>query len=32
MPKFAGPFEIMDEKEEKLKAEFLNLFFDPSES
>jgi hypothetical protein len=31
-PKFIGPFRITKEREEEFKAEFMNFFFDPSES
>jgi hypothetical protein len=31
-PRFIGPFEIMEEREEEMKAEFPNFFSDPSES
>jgi hypothetical protein len=31
-PRFIGPFKITEEREEELKKEFLNFFFDPSES
>jgi hypothetical protein len=30
--RFIGPFKITKAREEELKAEFLNFFFDPSES
>jgi hypothetical protein len=32
IPRFIGPFKITEEREEELKAEFLNFFSDPSES
>jgi hypothetical protein len=31
-PRFIGSFEITEEREEKLKAEFPNFFSDPSKS
>jgi hypothetical protein len=31
-PRFFGPFKITEEREEKLKAEILKFFSDPSES
>jgi hypothetical protein len=31
-PTFIGPFKITKEREEEFKAEFLDFFFDPSES
>jgi hypothetical protein len=31
-PRYIGPFMIMEEREEELKAEFLNLFSYLSES
>jgi hypothetical protein len=31
-PEFARPFKIAEETQEELKAEFPNLFSDPSES
>jgi hypothetical protein len=31
-PRFIGPFKITKEREAEFKAEFLNFFFDPSES
>jgi hypothetical protein len=32
VPRFIGPFKITEEREEELKAEFLNFFSDPFES
>jgi hypothetical protein len=31
-PRYIGPFKIMEEREEELETQFLNLFFDLSES